>query len=252
MPRVVYGVRPVLEVLRARGREVSLVVLAESATAPGREIAAAARTAGVAITIRPRVALNALTHGGAHQGAAVVLGEYPYAALDDLLAVASQRSEPPLLALLDGVQDPQNLGAIVRSAHVFGAHGVIIPCDRAAPVTAGAVKASAGATEHTRIARITNVARTIGELRERGIWSVAGVAEGGQQPWEVDLTGPVVIVVGGEEKGVRPLVLRECDFQVTVPMVGQVASLNASAAAAVLLYEALRQRRRAAGEEAEA
>ncbi|HEY3358107.1 MAG TPA: 23S rRNA (guanosine(2251)-2'-O)-methyltransferase RlmB [Polyangia bacterium] len=250
MDRLVYGVRPVLELLRARRRDVSLLLVAEDAAGGGlREVVEAARAADVAVEQQRRGALDAVAAGAVHQGVVAVVGEYPYAALDDLFAVAEARAERPFFVLLDGVQDPHNLGALTRSAHVFGAHGVVIPQDRAAPVTPAAVKASAGATEHTRIARVVNVARTLDELRERGLWIVGGVAEGGRPPWEVDLTEPVAVVVGGEGKGIRPLVLRSCDFLVRIPMAGKVAALNASAAGAVLLYETVRQRSvaRAAG-----
>jgi 23S rRNA (guanosine2251-2'-O)-methyltransferase len=244
MPRVVYGVRPVLELLRARGRDVNLVLLAErdAATRTLRDVADAARRSDVCVEARPRASLDAVVGAAAHQGVVAIVGEYPYVDLEDLLEVAARRGEPPLLVILDGVQDPQNLGALVRSAHVFGAHGVVIPQDRAAPVTPGAVKASAGATEHTRVARVVNLARALELLRARGLWIVGGVAEGGRPPWEVSLSGPLALVVGGEGKGIRPLVLRGCDVLVRIPMLGQVAALNASAAGAVLLYEAVRQR----------
>jgi len=152
----------------------------------------------------------------------------------------------PLLLVLDGVQDPQNLGALVRSAHVLGADGVLIPRHRAAPVTPAVVKASAGATEHTPIAQVTNVARTLEELKERGIWIVGASALGGRLPSEIDLTVPVALVLGSEGKGVRPLVLRACDLLVRIPMAGRVASLNVSVAGAILLYETVRQRTAAA------
>ena len=244
MPRMVYGVRPVLELLRARGREVSLVLLAdrEVATRALREVVEAARQSAVTSEARPRASLDELVGTTGHQGVVAIVGEYPYADLEDLLAEAARRGEPPFLVILDGVQDPQNLGALVRSAHVFGAHGVVIPQDRAAPVTSAAVKASAGATEHTRVARVVNLARTLELLRGRGLWIVGGVADGGRPPWEVNLSGPLALVVGAEGKGIRPLVLRGCDHLVRIPMRGQVASLNASAAGAVLLYEAVRQR----------
>jgi 23S rRNA (guanosine2251-2'-O)-methyltransferase len=246
---LIYGVRATLELIRARRRDVSLVLVAEKEAGGGsvREVIDAARAAEVPVETQRRAALDTLTHGAAHQGVVAVVGEYPYADIDELLAEAKRREEPPLLLLLDGVVDPHNLGALVRSAHVFGAHGVVIPQDRAAPVTPAAVKASAGATEHTRVARVVNVARALDELREHGLWVVGGVAEGGRPPWEVDLTGPIALVVGGEGKGIRPLVLRSCDFLVRIPMAGEVAALNASAAGAVLLYEAVRQRSHPAG-----
>jgi 23S rRNA (guanosine2251-2'-O)-methyltransferase len=243
VPRLVYGVRPVLEALRARARDVNLILAAAGETQRGvREVIAAAGAAGVGVETKPRTVLDELAVGGSHQGVVAVVGEYPYADPEDLLAVARDRGEAPLLVVLDGVQDPQNLGALVRSAHVLGAHGLVVPQDRAAPVTPAAVKASAGATEHLRVARVVNLARALEGLKAAGLWVAGGVAEGGSAPWELDFTEPTALVVGAEGKGIRPLVLKHCDFQVRIPMVGQVASLNVAAAGAVLLYEAARQR----------
>jgi len=202
----------------------------------------AARAVEVAVETRARAVVDEMAGGGNHQGVCAVVGEYPYVDPEDLLEVARARGEAPLVVVLDGVQDPQNLGALVRSAHVLGAHGVIIPQDRAAPVTPAVVRASAGATEHVKIARVVNLARALDGLKEAGLWIAGGVADDGSAPWEVDLTGPTALVVGAEGKGVRPLVLRQCDFLVRIPMLGRVASLNVSVAGAVLLYEAVRQR----------
>jgi 23S rRNA (guanosine2251-2'-O)-methyltransferase len=245
MARVVYGVHPVREALRA-GR-VQALFLAEGDSSPAlRGIVDDARAANVQPVSRARAALDALAHGGAHQGALAITGEYPYAQLDELVDAAKRAGVPPLLLVLDSVQDPQNLGALVRSAHVMGAHGLVLQRDRAVGVTATVVKASAGATEHTRIAMVTNVARALEELKAAGLWIAGGVADGGEPPWKIDLKGPIALVVGAEGKGIRPLVLRGCDFLVQIPMVGRVASLNVSAAGAMLLYEAARQRSDAA------
>ncbi len=171
-----------------------------------------------------------------------ISGEYPYASVEQILAISHKAKRPALVLVLDGVTDPQNLGAIVRSAHVLGADGVIVPRDRAVGITATAVKASAGATEHTPIAQVTNLARTLEELKEAGLWIAAAVAAGGDPPWKTDFKGPTALVLGAEGKGIRPLVLRGCDLLVQVPMLGHVASLNVGAAAAALLYEVIRQR----------
>jgi 23S rRNA (guanosine2251-2'-O)-methyltransferase len=144
--------------------------------------------------------------------------------------------------VLDSVQDPHNLGAIIRSASVFGADAVIIPRDRAVGVTPVVVKASAGATEHMPIARVTNLARALEQLKQAGVWTVAAVADDAQEPWNLDLTGPIALVMGAEGKGLRPLVAKTCDFRAKIPMAGQVASLNVSVASGALLYEAVRQR----------
>lgn len=239
--RLIYGAHPVREALKA-GRVTSLFVLEGEGGPALREILDLAARAAVQAVPRARAQLDALVHGGAHQGVVAVTGEYPYARLDDLIDVATRSGRPPLIVVLDSVQDPQNLGAIVRTAHVAGAHGVVIPKDRAVPVTSTVVKASAGATEHLKIALVVNIARTLEELKEAGLWIVGAVAAGGEVPWKIDMKGPVALVLGAEGRGIRPLVLRGCDLLARIPMAGQVASLNVGAAAAMLLYEAVRQR----------
>jgi 23S rRNA (guanosine2251-2'-O)-methyltransferase len=242
--RLVYGIHPVEELLRS-GREVAVVYLADGegggALIP---IEVRARQAKVPLERRARAELDALAGGAAHQGAvAVAAGDFPYREPRELVAAATAKLENPLVLVLDGVQDPQNLGAIARSAHVLGAHGLVLPKDRAAHVTPAVVKASAGATEHLPIALCTNVARTLEELQGEGLWTIGAVADGGEDPATLDLAAPTALVLGSEGKGLRPLVLRGCDLRARIPMVGQVTSLNVAAAAAVLLYEAARQRR---------
>jgi 23S rRNA (guanosine2251-2'-O)-methyltransferase len=242
MARVVYGVHPVREALRSG--KVQALFVAEGETGPAlKEILDAARAANVQPIAHFRAQLDALAHGGVHQGAIAVVGEYNYAQLDELVQVAVRSGKPPLLLVLDSVQDPQNLGALVRTAHVAGAHGIVIPKDRAVGVTPTVVKTSAGATEHLRIATVVNVARALEELKEAHVWIAGAVAAGGSKaPWEIDLTVPIALVLGAEGKGIRPLVLRGCDLLVKIPMFGKVASLNVGAAGAMLLYEVVRQR----------
>jgi 23S rRNA (guanosine2251-2'-O)-methyltransferase len=247
--RVVYGVHPVEELLRA-ARDVVVVYLANEGwrTRPAalRGIAEAAARRKITVEERSREELETLAGSGGHQGVVAIAGELAYAEPDALVDAALDRGEPALLLVLDSVQDPQNLGALVRSAHVLGAHGVLIPKDRAARVTGAAVKASAGATEHLPIALCTNLVRTLEAWKARGVWIVGALADGGRDaraPWEIDLAQPVALVVGAEGTGIRPLVARACDLHVRIPMAGRVASLNVSAAGAVLLYEAARQRR---------
>ncbi len=243
--RVVYGVNPVRELLRAGGEGVAELWLAEGA---GRdrafgELQRLSRQTAAKVRTAPRQKLDRLAGSQAHQGVVAVVADYRYRDLDELLAAARASGRPPLLVLLDGVEDPQNLGAIVRSAHALGAHGVVIPRDRAAGISPAAAKASAGAVEHCPVARVVNLARTLEELKGQGIWTVAADAGGDRILPEIDLTGPVARVVGGEGRGVRPLVRRTCDYIARIPMAGEVSSLNASVAAAVMLYEAARQRR---------
>jgi 23S rRNA (guanosine2251-2'-O)-methyltransferase len=238
--RVVFGVRPVEELCRAHPRSVAVVYVAEGQR--GREIeqaVAVARDRAIAVETRPRAMVAALAGAGTHQGILAIAGEYRYAEVGEILAAAGPA---PLLLLLDGITDPQNFGALVRSAEVLGAHGVIIPDAHAAPVTGGVVKASAGATERMRIARVGNLLRTVDALRERGVKVWGAAAEKGEPLPAADLRGPTAFVIGAEGRGMREAVARRCDGLLRIPQRGQVASLNASVAGALLLYEAARQR----------
>jgi 23S rRNA (guanosine2251-2'-O)-methyltransferase len=243
--RIVYGQNPVRELVTARPQGVSVVYLAPGAAGPAaRELVDLCKNRRVAYEERERHELDALAGAEArHQGVLAITGEFVYAELGDVLDAVDDRRETALFVVLDSVQDPHNLGAVVRSAHVLGAQAVIIGKDRAAPITPAAVKASAGATEHLPIVRVTNVSRAVDELKEHGIWTVAAVtAADAPVPGDVDLKGPIALVLGAEGKGLRPLVEKTCDLKVRIPMSGRVASLNVSAAAAILLYEAARQR----------
>jgi 23S rRNA (guanosine2251-2'-O)-methyltransferase len=245
VPRIVYGANPVRELVQSRPKEVNVVYLAAGDTGAAlKELFGLCRGRGIEVEERERGQLDALAGEGArHQGAVAIAGEYAYGDLDELLDELDGRQAVPLLVVLDGVQDPRNLGAIVRSAHALGAHGVIVGKDRAAPVTPAAVKASAGATEHLPVVRVTNVSRALETLKERGVWTVGAVVREAPPPSSVDLAAPTALVLGAEARGLRPLVERGCDHKVQVPMVGRVASLNVSVAAGILLYEAVRQRR---------
>jgi 23S rRNA (guanosine2251-2'-O)-methyltransferase len=244
MPRHVYGLRPVLEALSAHPGDVERVYVAEDDRARLGEVISQARHAEVRVEKVPRDRLQRMAEGGVHQGVVAELREFDYADLEDLLEVARRREQPALVVVLDGIQDPHNLGAIVRSANALGAHGVVIAKDRSAQVTGAVTKAAAGATEHTRIARVTNLSRALEELKEAGLWVAAADPTSDQPAWEARLDGPLALVVGGEGKGVRENVLKHCDLRVRIPMGGQLASLNASVSAAVLLYEIARQRGR--------
>jgi 23S rRNA (guanosine2251-2'-O)-methyltransferase len=242
--RVVFGVRPVEEVCRARPREVAVVYVAEGHR-PGEidRAVTAAKDRGIAVEMRPRALVaNLAGRDAAHQGIVAIVGGYRYAGVGDLLAAAAASGAPALLVLLDGVTDPHNLGAVVRSAEVLGAHGVVIPERGAAPVTGAVVKASAGATERLPVARVSNLLATIDALRERGVSVLGAAAERGQLLHEADLRGPVAFVLGSEGRGTREAVARRCDGLVRIPQRGAVASLNVSVAGALLLYETMRQR----------
>ncbi len=244
MSRVVFGIRPVLELCRARPREVAVVYVADGYRSPEIDTAvAAAKDRGVAVELRSRALVADLAASSHHQGLVAIAGEFAYAALPAMLGAAKDASEVPLLLILDCITDPQNFGALVRSAEVLGAHGVIVPDKHAAPVTGAVVKASAGASERMRIARVSNLLATIDGLREQGVAVWGGAAEATATPLGVvDLRGPVAIVIGGEGRGLRMAVARRCSGLLQIPCRGQIASLNASVAGAILLYEAGRQR----------
>ncbi len=241
---LIEGRNAVTEALRA-GRTIDKVFLASGAADHGlRRLAALAREAGAVVSIVDRRKLDQLCPGGSHQGVVAMAAAHRYASVEDMLALAEERGEPPLLLLCDELTDPHNLGAIVRSAECAGAHGVVIPKRRSVSLTAVVDKAAAGALEHLPVARVTNLAATIEQLQKRGLW-IFGAAAGGPTPlYEADLRGPAAIVIGSEGNGMSRLVSERCDFRLSIPLRGHIPSLNASAAAAVLLYEALRQRTR--------
>lgn len=243
MSRFVYGVNPVLEALKAHPRDVVRVVVErgrEGRRSEGAErVAQAAAQAGVRVDDVPRGDLSRRSRGGVHQGVGAELAEFRYVDLDDVFQAASG---PAFLLVLDGVTDPQNLGALVRSAHALGAHGVVVPKDRAAGITPAAFKAAAGALEHCPIARVTNLSRALEQMKEQGIWTVALAAGGDKTLGEIDLCAPTALILGSEGAGVRPLVRKTCDHVARIPMAGEVGSLNVAAAGAVALYEVARQR----------
>ena len=234
---VIYGVRPVIEALRSPRREVFGVLEATG----NAEVAQAAGASGVAVKRIDSARIEELARGGVHQGVVARVGPYPYSGLDEILAAPD-----PLVLVLDGITDPRNLGAILRVADGAGASGVVVPKDRAVGVTAAAVKASAGASEHVRVARETNLRRAIDRMKKSGLWVYAAEGgaegEGGTPPYALALTGPVALVLGSEGRGIRRLVREGCDGSLSIPMLGAVESLNVSVAAGVLLYEARRQR----------
>jgi len=236
------GRHPVLEALRS-GRRVLRVLVAEGARGSALDIVTEARARGVAVDVVPRAQLDAMAEGRVHQGVIALAEPRAYGDPRDMLEAAGRRGEAPLLVVLDGVEDPRNLGSVIRSAAAAGAHGVIIPTRRSAELTPAAVKASAGAAERLPVAREVNLARTLDWLRERGLWTVGADAEAPQVYTEVDLTLPTALVVGGEHRGLRRLVREKCDLLARIPMAPGNESLNASVAAAVLLFEAARQRR---------
>ena len=233
MAEVIYGVRPVIEALHSDRREVFEVLDAVGE----KSVASKAAVKRVPVKRVPRQRIEELARGGSHQGVAARVGPYPYSSLKEILATTE-----PLVIVLDSVTDPHNLGAVLRAADGAGASGVVLPKDRAVGVTSAAVKASAGASEHVPVARETNLRRALEKMKEAGMWVYALEEAEATAYTDLELSGPVAFVLGSEGRGIRRLVREGCDGAVSIPMRGAVSSLNVSVAAAVLLYEAMRQR----------
>jgi 23S rRNA (guanosine2251-2'-O)-methyltransferase len=239
---LIYGIHPVEEALAARGRGFEYVAVA-SGRGDNRlqRIVQLCRAAGVPVRTMPRDQLTRLAKTASHQGVVAVTAEKQYGDLDDLLR--NKRSNFSFLTVLDGVEDPQNLGAIIRTAEAAGADGIVIPERRAAGVTATVVKASAGASEYLPIAKVTNISRAVEEIKAHNIWTV-GLDQRGNQAYDrVDYNMDCAIILGAEGHGLHEHVREKCDYVVSIPMIGKVASLNVSVAAAVVMYEVARQRR---------
>ena len=236
------GRNALTEALRS-GRTIDKVFIASGETDRAlQRLAAQAKEAGAVVVPVDRRKLDAMSTTHAHQGVIALAAAREYATLDDLLENAAGKGEAPLLVICDELTDPHNLGAILRSAECVGAHGVIIPKRRSVGLTATVAKASAGAVEYMPVARVTNINAAIAHLKEKGVWIFGTAAEGSIPMYQADLTIPAAIVIGNEGSGMSPLVQKNCDVTVHIPMKGNISSLNASCAASVLLYEALRQR----------
>lgn len=240
---IIFGIHPLLEAIRAGRRKIFEIYLAKDKRSQRLEdIAALAGYSNIPIKRLIYSQLVSVSAGEGHQGAAAKVSPYPAVEVRDILQAAEAEGKPPFVLLADGIEDTQNLGALIRTALCAGVHGVIIPKDRAAPPTPAVSKASAGAMEHILLAQVTNMVNTIGELREKGVWIAGMDGKADTSVFEAELSGALGIVIGGEEKGVRPLVRRHCDFLMAIPQSGMLDSLNASAAGAVVMYEAFRQR----------
>jgi 23S rRNA (guanosine2251-2'-O)-methyltransferase len=237
----IYGINAVAEALKARGRGFSWVGVAkERSDIRLKRVIDDCRKVGIPVKFLPRTELDEMAGTGAHQGVVAVTSSKQYSDLDDV--VGAKRGEKALIVVLDGVEDPHNLGAILRTADAAGADGVVIPERRAAGVTGTVTKVSAGASEHLPIARVTNIARSLEDLKDHNIWTV-GLDERGSHTYDsLDYKMDCAIVLGAEGKGLHDLVAKKCDFLVSIPMLGKVPSLNVSVAAGVVLYEVVRQR----------
>ena len=230
------------EALRA-GRTIDKVFIASGDTDKGlQRLAAEAKEAGAVVVPVDRRKLDQMSFTRSHQGVIALAAAHEYATIDEILEEASSRGESALIVICDELTDPHNLGAIMRSAECAGAHGVIIPKRRSVGLTATVAKASAGAREYMKVARVTNINSAIAELKEKGVWVFGTAAEGSVPMYQANLTVPAAIVIGNEGDGMSPLVRKNCDVMVSIPMNGRISSLNASAAASILLYEAVRQR----------
>ena len=236
------GRNAITEALK-NGRTIDKVFVADGDTDRGlQRLAAQAKEAGAVGVPVDRRKLDAMSTTRAHQGIIALAAAHEYATIDDILEEAASRGEAPLIVICDELSDPHNLGAILRSAECAGAHGIIIPKRRSVGLTATVAKASAGAVEYMKVARVTNINNAIAELKEKGVWIYGTAAEGSIPMYKADLTGPAAIVIGNEGDGISPLVRKNCDVMLSIPMKGRISSLNASAAASILLYEAVRQR----------
>lgn len=241
---MVAGRNAVMEALKG-SRSVNKLMIANGSTEGSiKEIIAVAKDKGVNIQYWDRSKLDSIARGIRHQGVLAQVAPVQYAELEDILQVAKDRNEPPFIVLLDELEDPHNLGAILRTADAAGVHGVLIPKHRSCPLSATVAKTSAGAVEHVPVARVGNLVQTIKKLKQEGLW-VAAADMDGKDYYDTDLTGPLLLIIGSEGQGVGRLVKEQCDFVVRIPMVGKINSLNASVAGSILMYEAMKQRRKA-------
>lgn len=238
---VIEGRNVVMEAFRSGKTIDKLYILDGCQDGPVTTIKREARKHDVLIKYVSRERLDQMSETGKHQGIIATMAAYEYAEVEDMLELAQEKGEPPFLFLLDNIEDPHNLGAIIRTANLAGAHGVIIPKNRAVGLTSTVARTSAGALNYTPVARVTNMAKTIEELKKRGLWFVCADMDGTTM-YDLDLKGPIGLVIGNEGEGVGRLVKEKCDMVASIPMKGDIDSLNASVAAGVLAYEIVRQR----------
>jgi 23S rRNA (guanosine2251-2'-O)-methyltransferase len=240
----IFGINPVVEALKA-GRSIQRLLVSEQRK-KDRDVQAILRMAkekGVEVRIAARDDLNREAPHSTHQGVIAITAAFQFSTLDDIFPIPAKRGEIPLFMILDGVEDPRNLGAVLRTTEAAGVHGVIIPERRAAGLTETVAKTAAGALEYVPVVKVVNVVNTIEEFKKNGIWVVGAEADSATSFWDADFIRPTAIVLGGEDKGVRRLVQDHCDYLVSLPLMGRITSLNVSVAAGILLYEVLRQRK---------
>ena len=238
---MIEGRNAVLEALRSDTTVDKLYVMEHAADGPTQTILREAKKQKIYINFVSKDRLDQMSETGKHQGVIAMIAAYSYGTIEDMLDTAREKGEPPFLILLDGIEDPHNLGAIIRTANLCGAHGVIIPAHRACGLTSTVAKASAGAINYTPVAKVTNLNKTMEQLKKEGMWFVASDM-GGTRMYDLDLKGSIGLVIGNEGDGISPLVKKNCDFVASIPMQGDIDSLNASVACGVLAYEIVRQR----------
>ena len=241
LTEMIEGRNAVLEAFRSGKCVDKLFILDGCQDGPVRTIAREARKHDTIVKFVPKERLDSMSETGAHQGVIAQVAAYDYSTVEDILKKAEDKGEPPFIILLDNIEDPHNLGAIIRTANLAGAHGVIIPKRRAVGLTATVAKTSAGALNYTPVAKVTNLTATMEDLKKRGLWFVCADM-GGTTMYDLNLTGPIGLVIGNEGDGVSKLVKENCDMTASIPMVGDIDSLNASVATGVLAYEIVRQR----------
>jgi 23S rRNA (guanosine2251-2'-O)-methyltransferase len=240
-PLTIEGRNAVTEAIRS-GRSIDKIFILDGCQdGPVATIRKEAKKAGIMMKFVSRDRLDQISQTGAHQGVIAYAAAYDYSDMEDIFALAEERGEAPFVLILDNIEDPHNLGAIIRTANIAGAHGVIIPKNRAVGLTATVAKTSAGALNYTPVVKVTNIGRTIDELKDRGMWFVCADMDGSVM-YDLNLTGPIGLVIGNEGSGVGRLVKEHCDMVAAIPMKGDIDSLNASVAAGVLAYEIVRQR----------
>ena len=238
----VYGRHPVLELLRSGSRRADEIAVLAGGAGPLSEVVALARRAGIKVSFRTRDQLTAMAGTAQHQGVVARVASADYVDLDMLLDIPAARGQAAFFLALDRIQDPRNLGALLRTAEGFGVHGIIVPKHHAVGLTDAAVRTAMGAAQYVPVAKETNLVSVLEVMKKAGIWVYGGTIGEGVVPWKADLTGPLCLVLGSEGEGLRPLVARACDVLLTIPMAGRVGSLNVAAAGAVLCYEIARQR----------
>lgn len=238
----IYGFNPVIEALES-GSEIDKILLKDGIKhSKASKITALAKEKKIPFQFVNQSKLDTLAEGGNHQGVVAFSAVHRYYTVDEILESAAEKNEPPFIVILDSVTDPHNLGSIIRTANAAGAHGVIIPKNRSAGLSSTVFKVSAGASEYTKVAKVTNLSRTVEDLKKKGVWVAGTALEAEGFHFDTDLKGPLAVIIGSEGEGMSRILREKCDFLVKIPMLGQIESLNASVAAGVLLYEAVRQR----------